>query len=449
MARQKIRKLTFSVWSVTIVVIFLILTLISWMSYHFLQPLPPKTLTMATGMTSGSYVAFGELYQQRLARDGIQVVLRTTAGAVENLRLLMDRSHAVDAGFIQGTVGSIEESSNLVSLGGVAYTPLWIFYRGTDTYDDLAQLKRKRIAIGPEGSGVRKYAVELLRVAGVTDPPAKFFNLSYVEANQALLAGKVDAIMTFAVPDNELIGELLKAPDIKLMSMNQAEAYTRRFPDLSHVVLPKGVIDLERRNPPSDVHLLSPTTNLIIRKELHPALVYLLLKNAVEIHGSSTWVNKAGEFPTVTKQDDPISGQAQQFYKSGGSWFYSYMPFWAATFVERISLILVPLGIIIVPLIGMLPWIYTWRNRSKYYPWYRELRDLEADILENGQIKNVEEYKDRLDCIEQRLGHIHTSVAFYDELFILKEHIQIVRLKLDSLSQQTPPAKQMSQPSDQ
>jgi TRAP-type uncharacterized transport system substrate-binding protein len=437
MGRQKIRQLTLSAWSVTIFAILLIVIFVSWMSYRFLKPFPPKTLIMATGMESGSYAAFGELYRQALARDGIHVILRPTSGAVENISLLKDNSQAVEAGLVQGTVGGIEESSNLVSLGGLAYTPLWIFYRGKDTYDDLTQLQGKRIVIGPEGSGVRKFSLELLKVAGVTGVPTELLDLPYAEANQALLEGKVDAIMTFGSPDNLLIREMFNAKDIKLMSMSQAEAYTRRFPDLSHIVLPRGVIDPRRRNPPSDVHLLSPTTNLIIRKDLHPALVYLLLKASVEIHSGASWVNKAGEFPILTKQDDPISEQAQRFYKSGGSWLYAYLPFWAATFVERLILILIPMGIIIVPMIGILPWIYTWRNRSKYYPWYRELRKLEKEILENRLIENIEAYEARLDRIEVAVTHIRTSVAFYDELFILKEHINIVRLKLASLFHQS------------
>ncbi len=433
MGHQKIRQLTLRAWAIMIFALLLIVIFLSWMSYRFLQPFPPKTMVMATGMAGGSYAAFGELYRQILARNGIRVILLPTSGAVENLSLLKDRSRAVVAGFVQGTVGGIEESSNLVSLGGLAYTPLWIFYRGNNTYDDLTQLQGKRIAIGPEGSGVKKYSLELLKAAGVTGPPTVFLELSYAEANQALLKGKTDVVMTFGSPDNGLVLELLKAKNIKLMSVSQAEAYARRFFDLSHVVLPRGVIDPGKRNPPSDVHLLSPTTNLIVRKDLHPALVYLLLKASVEIYGGAGWVNKAGEFPTLIKQDDPISEQAQRFYKSGGSWLYAYIPFWAATFFERLILILIPLGMIIVPLIGIAPWIYTWQNRSKYYPWYRELRNLEKEILENQPIENIETYEARLDRIEDAVSHIHTSIAFYDELFILKEHIQIVRLKLDSL----------------
>ena len=432
MGRQKIRQLTLSAWSVMILVILLVVIFLSWMGYRFLQPFPPKTLVLATGMEGGSYGAFGELYRQVLARYGIHVVLRPTSGAVENMRLLGDKRQAVQAGFVQGTVGAIDEGSNLVSLGGMAYTPLWIFYGGKDTYDDLTQLKGKRIAIGPEGSGVRKYALQLLKAAGVTGPPAEFRNLSYAEANRALLDGRVDAIMIFGAPDSLLVSELLHAKDIKLMSMSQAEAYSRLFPGLSHVVLPRGIIDPGRRDPPADIHLLSPTTNLIVRKDLHPALVYLLLKASVEIHGGATWVSKAGEFPNLTKQDDPISEQAQRFYRSGGSWLYAYLPFWAATFVDRLTLILISLGMIIVPLIGIAPWVYSWRNRSRYYPMYRELRKLEREILENRPTGNIADYVARLDRMEDAVSRIRTSVAFYDELYILKEHIRTVRGKLDA-----------------
>ena len=433
MRRQSIKQLTFSGWTITLFAILLVVLFLSWMSYRFLEPFPPTTLVMVTGREGGSNAAFGELYRQVLARDGIHIELRPTSGALENLSLLEDKSQPVDAGFVQGTVGRVEESSDLVSLGGMAYTPLWIFYRGNETYDDLGQLQGKRIALGPQGSGVRKFSIDLLKVAGVTGPSSQFRDMQYAEASSALHRDKVDAIMFFSTPDSPLVLELLTSKDIKLMSMSQAEAYTRRFVDLSHVVLPGGVVDPARRFPPADVHLLSPTTNLIVRKDLHPALVYLLMKASVEIHSGAGWVNNTGEFPTHTRQDDPISDQAQRFYKSGGSWLYAHMPFWVATFIERLTLILVPMGMIVVPLIGIAPWIYTWRNRSKYYPWYRELWKLEKEILGDQSTENIDAYKARLARIETAVSRIRTSVAFYDELFILQEHVQIVRLKLDSL----------------
>jgi TRAP-type uncharacterized transport system substrate-binding protein len=435
MGRLKIRQLTPRALSALILMILSITGILFWVSYRFVRPFPPNTLMMATGREGGSYAIFGERYRQVLAREGVRLEFHPSSGAVENLRLLRDESQRVDAGFVQGEMGKIEETSNLVSLGNLTYTPLWVFYRGNEILDDLSQLKGKRIVIGPEGSGIRKFALELLKAADASGPPTELYDFAYTDARQAMVEGRADVVMLLGSADNhQLVLEFLHAKDIKLMNFSQAEAYTRLFPDLSHVILPRGVINPSKKFPPSDIHLLSPTTNLIVRKSLHPALVYLLLKASVEIHSGAGWVNKAGEFPSLNKQDDPISEQAQRFHKSGGSLLYDYLPFWAATFIDRMLLILIPLGIVIIPLIGIMPWIYTSRNRSKYYHWYHELRDVEKELTEGMPSENVRALQSRLDRIEEAVGRIRVSVAFYDEVFTLEEHIQMVRQKLIHLN---------------
>jgi TRAP-type uncharacterized transport system substrate-binding protein len=438
MRRNKIRELTPKTALLILVPVLLIMVLVGWASYRFIQPIPPRTLTMTTGMEGGSFVIFGERYRQILARDGIHLKLLPSTGAVDNLRRLKDESQSVDAGFVQDGMGRQEDAANLESLGSLFYTPLWVFYRGDETLDDLSQLRGKRVSIGPEGSGVRKSSLDLLKAANVFGPPTVLHEYPNPEAGRALMEGKVDAVMTFGYTDSALVRELITAPGIKLMSLSQAEAYTRLFPHLSHVVLPRGILSPSKRIPSSDIHLMAPTTNLLVRKDLHPALEYLLLKAAVEIHGGAGWVHRAGEFPSMKTQDFPISEQAQRFYRSGGSWLYGYLPFWVATFVDRMLLVLISIGIVLVPLIGILPWFYTWRNRSKYYRWYRELRELEEELKEHERPENVESYNARLDRIEEAVCKIRVSVAFYDEVFILKEHIQMVRQKLLRLIEPEP-----------
>jgi|WetSurMetagenome_2_1015567.scaffolds.fasta_scaffold01953_7 hypothetical protein len=433
MRRNKIRELTPRAVAIIYIPVLLIIVLICWASYRFLQPMPPKTLTMTTGMEGGSFVIFGERYRQILGRDGIQLKLLPSTGAVDNLRRLQDESQSVDAGFVQDGMGKAEDAPNLESLGSIFYTPLWIFYRGDETLDDLSQLQGKQISIGPEGSGVRKISLDLLKAANVTVPPTVLHEYPSLEAGRALLAGKVDAVMSFSYTDSALVRELITAPGVKLMSLSQAEAYTRLFPHLSHVILPRGILSPSKHSPASDVHLLAPTTNLLVRKNLHPALTHLLLKAAVEIHGVPGWVHRAGEFPSIKTQDFPISEQAQRFYRSGGSWLHGYLPFWAATLVDRMLLVLISIGMVLIPMIGIMPWIYTWRNRSKYYRWYRELRELEEELKEHQAPERVESYHTKLDRIEDGVSRIHVSVAFYDEVFILKEHIQMVRQKLNRL----------------
>jgi TRAP-type uncharacterized transport system substrate-binding protein len=430
MRRNKIRELTPKTALLILIPVLLIIVLIGWASYRFIQPVPPRTLTLTTGMKGGSFVIFGERYRQVLARDGIDLKLLPSTGSMDNLRRLTDGSRSVDVGFVQDGMGRVEDPSNIVSLGSVFYAPLWVFYRGDETLDDLSQLRGKRVSIGPEGSGVRKISLDLLKTANVSVPPTVLHEYPNPEAGRALQDGMVDAVLTFGSTDSELVRELITAPGIKLMSLSQAEAYTRLFPHLSHVILPKGVLNPSKRFPASDVHLLAPTTNLLVQKDLHPALAYLLLKAAVEIHGGAGWVHRAGEFPSMKTQDFPISEQAQRFYRSGGSWLHGYLPFWAATFVDRMLLVLISIGLVLVPLIGILPWLYTWRNRSKYYRWYRELRELEEELKEHQRPEHVEDYHARLDRIEEAVCKIRVSVAFYDEVFILKEHIEMVRQKL-------------------
>ncbi len=434
MGRNKIRELNLKTILKFFIPVILIIIIIGWASYRFVHPIPPKTLVMSTGMEQGSFVLFGERYRQLLARNGIQVKLLSSSGAVENLKRLRDQSQRVDAGFVQDGLGQVEDAANLVSLGSVFYTPLWVFYKGRDTLDDLSQLRGKRINIGPEGSGIRKFALDLLKAADSLDPPTKIYELPRAASKKAMMEGKIDGIMLFSASDNPFVQEMLHSKDIRLMSFNQAESYTRLFPGLSHVILPKGIVNLSERYPSSDIHLLASTVNLIVRKTLHPALIYLLLKTSREMYSGADWIHKAGEFPSLKTQDFPISEQAQRFYKSGGSVLYDSLPFWAAAFINSMLLILIPLGVILIPMIGILPWLYTWRNRSKYYRWYRELRNFEKDMTEYYRLENFNDYQERLAQIEKAVDRIKISVPFYDEVFILKGHIQMMRQKLIDLN---------------
>jgi TRAP-type uncharacterized transport system substrate-binding protein len=410
-------------------------------AYHFILPTPPDTLVMTTGFEGGAYATFGERYRKILAREKIHLKLLPSSGSVENLRRLNDESFRVDAGFVQDGTSSPSEAKNLVSLGAICYSPLWVFYRSREMLDDLSKLRGKKIAIGPEGSGVRKFAVDLLRASNAADPPTLLLDLSGATANKALLEGTMDAVMIFGTEDNNLVRELLYAQKVKLMNFKQAEAYTRLFPALSHVILPEGILDLSKKMPPQDIHLLAATTSLIVRKNLHPALIYLLLDAAVEIHSNVGWVNKRGEFPSPKELDFPSSNYAERFYKSGRPFLLDYLPFWVAAFIDRTILILVPVAIVLFPLIQSIPRLYSWRNRRKFYRWYGELKNLESEVAENPDSEKMMEYQGRIDQIEASINKIRVPLAFFGEVYKLKEHVDLVRGKLTRSNHQSKEGK--------
>jgi TRAP-type uncharacterized transport system substrate-binding protein len=403
-------------------------------AYHFKAP---DRLIMTTGFERGAYAILGERYQQILAREKIHLKLLPSSGSVENLMRLNDKSYRVDAGFVQDGTSLPTEANNLVSLGAINYAPLWVFYRSQETLNYLSELKGKRIAIGPEGSGVRKFAIDLLKLNNSASPPTVLLGLSSAAANKALLEGTVDAVMIIGAEDNALVKELLYAPNVKLMNFRQAEAYTRLIPALSHVVLPQGILDVSKKMPSQEVHLLAVTTSLIVRKDLHPALIYLLLDAAVEIHSNAGWVNKKGEFPSPKELSFPSSHYAERFYKSGRPFLLDYLPFGIAAFVDRTIFILIPAAIILVPLIRIIPWLYSWRHRRKFHKWYRELKNLELEVMKSPGPENISGYHEKIDRIETSINRIPVPLAFFDEVYRLQAHVDLVRGKLIRLSKQS------------
>jgi TRAP-type uncharacterized transport system substrate-binding protein len=410
----------------------LLTALISIIIAYYLTP--PDTLTLTTGFEGGTYAKFGERYKEILAREKVRLEILPSSGSVENLKRLGDPSLRVDAGFVQDGTSSPPEKKNLVSLGAICYSPLWVFYRSQETFDDLSRLKGKKIAIGPEGSGARKFSLDLLKASGAAGAPTVLLDIPSAGANKTLLEGSIDAVMIIGTEDNSLVRELLYAPDIKLLNFKQAEAYTRIFPALSHIILPEGILNLSAKIPRQDIHLVATTTSLIVRQTLHPALHYLLVDAAVEIHSNAGWLNKRGEFPSPKELDFPSSSYAERFYKKGRPFLLDYLPFWVAVLVDRLIIIIVPVAFVLIPLLRGIPWLNAWRNRRKFSRWYQELKNLEAEVGKKSASERMVEYQERLDHIEAAINKLRVPLILFGEVNRLKENVDLVRGKLARMS---------------
>ena len=407
--------------------IALVAIVVVWIAYQFVQPAPPKSLTMTTGAQGGAYRTYAERYRQILARNDIELELRPSSGSVENLRRLQDESSDFDVGFVQSGVLGDGDPAGLVSLGSLYHEPLWVFYRGKATLDKLSQLQGRRVSIGPEGSGIRKVALQLLAANDATEQPTVLMDLAMGEAAHALVAGRIDALFVIAGPESTVVQKLLRADGVRLMSFSQATAYTRLFPFLSSVVLPQGAIDLARNIPDRDTTLLAPMATLVARDSLHPALAILLVQAAVEIHGHVGLFQHAGEFPAPRVSEFPLSDEAKRYYQSGPSFLQRYLPFWVAIFVQRMIVLIVPLIAVLIPLMRILPSLYSWRVMRPIYRYYGELKFLERDLERDKDRQRIPEYLGRLDDIERRVAKLKVPIAYSGQFYTLREHIEFVR----------------------
>ena len=414
--------------------IFLIVGIGFVVAYQFVEPAPPKKITITTGGESGAYFQFANRYAAILAKNGVTLEVKSSAGSLENLARL--KSGEAQIGFVQGGVveanedPDVERDAGLLSLGSVFYEPVWVFYRGEKTIDRLTDLRGKRIAIGQEGSGVRQLAQQLLS-ANEIQHGEHLVPLSGLKAAEELQQGRIDAAFIIAAEKAPVVQVLLRSPGVKVMSFAQASAYQRRFPFLTKLTFPHGVADLVRDFPPDDIKLLAPTANLIVRDDLHPALQSLLLQAASEVHGKSGFFQDVGEFPAYKDQMLPLSPDAARYFKSGAPFLQRYLPFWLAVLVDRLIVLLVPIIALLIPLLKIAPAIYTWRVRSKVFRCYGELKFLEEDLKNHFDPAKLNDYRNRLDTLDEEAIQLQVPLGFTDLVYTLREHVNLVRHILD------------------
>jgi TRAP transporter TAXI family solute receptor len=398
--------------------------------YKFIDPAPPRQLVIATNVPGSNYNAFAHLYREYLKKEGISLNIQSSRGDVDNLQLLKDEHSGVDMAFIQDGVASTEGAGTLVSLGSLYYDPVWIFCRCNDETEHLAELKGKRIAVGKVGSGNHVLSLALLKASGVTGENSTLVDIGEDESVAAMLRHDVDVAILTESPTSPRIQQILSDASIHLMNLGDAEAYTRQFHYLHHLVLPEGGLDLAHNIPSRDIHLVSPVVTLVARGDVHPALIYLMLKTIAQIHDGSSILNKEKEFPSDKDNDFPLSDQASSFYKSGLPFLDRYLPFWLATFVNRSLIVIVPLLALLIPLTKLIPTLYTWLIKMKLYRYYGELRFLETQLRQSDQPRDREEYLAMLNDIEDKVNELKLPISFAQHVYELRGYIELVRTNL-------------------
>lgn len=406
-------------------------------AFQFVKPAPPSTITLAAGPKDGTYYVLAQAFVERLAREGITLHVLETAGTAENLELLTKDAalpkdaggRTVDVALVQSGVVPPRRYPDLRSLGSLYLEPLWIFTHGLGTVDDPAALGGRRLFLGTAGSGTRALALRLLAAVGVE--PGAFEDRAYpstASAAAALTAGELDALFAVVAPEATIVKELLSLPEGALLSWRRAGAVTRNYPYLSEVAIPEGTLDLVRNLPAAPVTLVAASANLVVHKDLHPALQELLVIVAGDVPAAGSLLTPGETFPAPTHLAFPLSEDADHVYKRGPSFLLRLMPFWAASLVNRFLIMLVPLLTLAVPLFRMLPPVYRWRVRSRIYRWYRDLLSIEREAFA-GDLAGRADALDRLDAVEAEaeVRRVQVPLSYADELYNLHLHIRYLR----------------------
>ena len=296
------------------IVVTLVAALCVWVSFRFLDPIPPHRIVIASGPTSGLYHHFAERYKKALAAEGVILEERMTDGAAENYRLLLDPKSGVDLAFLQGGMAAFPEAEQLAMVASLYYEPMWIFTRRGEAADALSAFAGRRIALGSAGSGTNLLATQLLRMSGVTAENSTLLPLPTSRSLAALKAGEIDVAMIVTGPRGAALHAALTDPALELVNLAQADAYPQRLTFITRRTLHAGAVEFVPLTPPRDTALIATKAMLVARDTVHPAIVNLLLEVIRDVHKDQGFFEMPNEFPNTDLVDIRVSPDAARHH---------------------------------------------------------------------------------------------------------------------------------------
>jgi TRAP-type uncharacterized transport system substrate-binding protein len=405
------------------------------LAYKVLQPNPPRHAVMVTGPERSALDGFGEQYRAALAKQGIVLELRRTGGTGENLEALRQGGGDVSFGFVQGGAAPADERGveGLETLGALFYEPVWVFHKRPPRKDRAVRLVDMvgwTVNVGASASGAPQLFMRLLEANRVDPARLRLLDLPETEAVMALLDDRVDAVVFVSAPESPLVQMLLQTPGVNLLDFPQAEAYARRFPFLSPVTLPRGIVAIDRDIPARNHPLVATTISLVVRDGTHPALVQLMIQAADRIHGGAGWFRRSGDFPSRREADLPLAPEANRFYDDGAPFLQRYLPWWLANLLDRMWLALAAIVAVLLPLSRIVPPLYEYRVRARVFKWYAQLRAIEDEVAAQPAADARAALLARLDELDARVERVTVPLSYADELYALRNNIAMVRGRL-------------------
>ena len=409
-----------------------VVALIGLAAFGFFSAQPPHTIRMAAGNVTGPVIGArgqaGLKLQKILARSHIKVELIDIKGSTEGRlnALSATGKDSVDVAIVQSGWPGAADRKGIKNLGSIYLEPIWVFGRNLPPGNDIQRLRGMRLAGGANSAKENGLLNTLLKENGMTMKDITFKPLTGDKSAAALIAGEVDAVWMAGGVNSTWVHKLLEADGVELVPFDRAAAYARHHSFLVDMRLAKGVISLKKNVPANDVPLVGPTSEVVIRENLHPALQALLLDAMREAFGQGDEVAAPGMFPNKDLIDIELSQEARRYYESGPTYFRRVLPFWAANFAERAIFFLIPLITLLVPLFQFVPPFLNWRIRGRINIWYRQLRLLETKALAEKDPAEQAAIREKLEDMIDRVGNLKTPLDFADDTYRLRAHMRFV-----------------------
>lgn len=419
-----------SIWGTTLLV-FALAIVVAW---NLLPPPLPKVVRLGTGPTGGNYYRFGQGLRKEAAAHHVDLELVTSAGSMENIRALL--AGEIDVGIVQSGNLTDAQQAQLESVAAVFYELVLVVQRAD--WDGDHTIEGRRIAIGAPGSGEHALVHEVLADRGVREgvpPGTQFVEIGEDRAVEALRASRVDLGIFVTSIDDPWVRTLFVDPDLRVIPFKQAEAFTRHYRYFRRVVIPAGLIDLRSQSPPQEIEVLATTASLVVRPEIHHALIPLLIESAREQLYQGSLLAKPEEFPSAHWVEAPLADEAFQYYEKGPPFFYRWLPFRWAFAATRLTVLLIPLLTLLYPLYRWAQPSYRWVFRRRVYRWYSVLRRVEEEMDASEEAASLAQIRKELIRVGDEIRATHVPAPYGASLFALRGHHRLLLDRLTGLEE--------------
>ena len=249
----------------------------------------PQVLSLATATLGGTYyivgAALGEAITKRVPHLTVNAII--SGGSTGNpLMLHRDEAELGITNYFSAwnAISGNAPFNKKIPIAGICplqYSTLHIMVMGNrNDINTLADLKGKKVNLGPAGSGGALFFRDMLHAWKLTEADFNFSFLSFNEGTEALRDGRVDCNIPNGAAPLETVSSLAAMSSVKLISLeaDRMKEVNKNNPYYDMGVIPGGTY----KGIDKDVHTGGIQDVLIVRQDMDEQTAYLITKAIYE-----------------------------------------------------------------------------------------------------------------------------------------------------------------------
>ena len=297
-----------------------------------------QLIYIEAGPKGGFFDTSANVLKKRLKDYNINAEVINREDTVKIVDDINDNNKNIHVGFVAQDLKNAQ-FKNVEALGSLILEPLFIFYRKDLELNSLADFKGLKVGIGPENSGTRLLAETILNLYGVSDENTTFIEQTHSIHFDMMEKGKLDIGFFLLPANNQFVFKLGTNPNLKIFSLTNSKAISRRFDYLYPEIVQAGGFDLRNNIPLEDIQVVSLPVDLVAKKSLDPSIVVAISLILKEEFKEPNIISDASSFPSMKYiKNLEVNKRAKEIIEMPlGSlpFLYKYLPFKFAAFIDK------------------------------------------------------------------------------------------------------------------